>query len=133
PPPSNGFTTYTFRVRPVPYSNGRLVQPEDFRRAIERMFRVRAGWSGLFTDIVGADKCTVDRCDLSHGIVVDDARRTITFHLTSPDQGFRGKMTLIGTAPVPPGTPFHDVGFTPIPGTGPYIVASANKHEIRYV
>ena len=44
-----------------------------------------------------------------------------------------GKLSLPGTDPVPPGTPWHDVGFTPIPGTGPYMVASANAHEIRYV
>jgi DNA-binding SARP family transcriptional activator/ABC-type transport system substrate-binding protein len=133
PAPTNGETTWTFRLRHVPYSDGRFVQPEDVRRAIERLFRVRAGWSFNFTDIVGADKCTVLRCDLSRGIVVDDAHRTITFHLTRPDPGLPGKMTLPGTDPVPPGTPWHDVGFTPIPGTGPYMVASANAHEIRYV
>jgi DNA-binding SARP family transcriptional activator/ABC-type transport system substrate-binding protein len=133
PTPANGDTTYTFRLRPVRYADGRLVQPEDFRRAIERLFRVHAGWSGLFTDIVDADKCTVHHCDLSRGILVDDSHRTITFRLTSPDPFFRRKMTLIGTAPVPPGTPFHDLGFTPMPGTGPYIVASADKHKIRYV
>jgi YVTN family beta-propeller protein len=130
PTAANGGLTYTFRIRRVRYSNGRLVQPEDFRRAIERIFRVGAGWSFLFTSIVGADKCTVHRCDLSRGIVVDDAHRTITFHLTKPQPP---ALTLMAAAPVPPGTPFHDVGFTPIPGTGPYMVASANKHEIRYV
>jgi DNA-binding SARP family transcriptional activator/ABC-type transport system substrate-binding protein len=133
PTPSNGSMTYTFRVRRVRYSNGQLVQPEDFRRAIERLFRVRAGWSGSYSDIVGAAMCTVHRCDLSHGITVDDAHRTITFHLTRVDPFFRANMTSIATAPVPPGTPLHNVGFTPIPGTGPYMVAAANKHEIRYV
>src|SRR5262249_7922280 len=96
----------------------------------ERMFRVGAGWSRLFTSIVGADKCSKQHCDLSRGIVVDDAHRTITFRLSRPQPP---PITLIATAPVPPGTPFHDVGFTPIPGTGPYMVASANAHEVRYV
>jgi YVTN family beta-propeller protein len=132
PTPSNGGTTYTFRLRRVRYSNGRLVQPEDFRRAIERIFRVDAGWKGLYTGIVGADACTKERCDLSRGIAVDDAHRTITFHLTGPDATIP-PMTLMAAAPVPAGTPFHNVGFTPIPGTGPYLVASADKHEIRYV
>jgi DNA-binding SARP family transcriptional activator/ABC-type transport system substrate-binding protein len=130
PTPANGGRTYTFRIRRVRYSDGRLVQPEDFRRAIERIFRVHAGWSPLFTSIVGADRCTVHHCDLSRGIVVNDAHRTITFHLTRPDPP---ALTLIAAAPVPPGTPWHDVGYTPIPGTGPYMVASANKHELRYV
>jgi YVTN family beta-propeller protein len=123
-------TTYTFRIRRARYSDGRLVQPEDFRRAVERLFRVGAGWSNLFTDIVGAAACSKARCDLSRGIVVDDAHRTITFRLIRP--GFPA-LTSIATAPVPPGTSWHDVGFTPIPGTGPYMVASADKHEIRYV
>jgi len=133
PAPTNGERTWTFRLRREPYSDGRLVQPEDVRRAIERLFRIRAGWSFLFTDIVGADTCTVHRCDLSRGIVVDDAHRTITFYLTGPDPGLPGKLSLPGTDPVPPGTPWHDVGYTPIPGTGPYMVASADKHEIVYV
>src|SRR5262249_33679562 len=38
-----------------------------------------------------------------------------------------------GSDPVPPGTPWHDVGYTPIPGTGPYMVSTANAHETRYV
>src|SRR5262249_33771242 len=32
-----------------------------------------------------------------------------------------------------PGTRFRAIGFTPIPGTGPYKIASASPHEIRYV
>jgi peptide/nickel transport system substrate-binding protein len=134
PVPADGGTSYTFRLRPgLRYSDGRLVRPEDFRRAIERLFRVNAGWSRNYTSIAGTTACTVSRCDLTHGIVVDDAVRTITFHLRSPDPNFLGGMTSIGTAPVPPGVPFHYTGFTPIPGTGPYKVASANRHQVRYV
>jgi ABC-type transport system substrate-binding protein/DNA-binding SARP family transcriptional activator len=134
PPPADGGLTYTFTLRAnIPYSDGRLVRPEDFRTAIERLFRVGAGWSSNYTNIVGARACTRSACDLSQGIVVNDATRTITFHLSKPDPDFRSNMTSIGTAPVPPGVPFHDVGYTPIPGTGPYMVKSANPHEIRYV
>jgi peptide/nickel transport system substrate-binding protein len=133
PVPSDGGTTYTFKVRREPYSNGRLVQPEDFRRAIERLFRVGSGWMSYYTDIVGAAACNPIRCDLSRGIVVDKEHRTITFHLTRPDPAFYYNMTSIATAPVPPGTPWYYLGFTPIPGTGPYMVKSADSHEIRYV
>jgi DNA-binding SARP family transcriptional activator/ABC-type transport system substrate-binding protein len=134
PVPGDGGTTYTFRLRPgVRYSGGRLVEPEDFRRAIERLFRVKAGWSGNYTSIVGTTACTPRRCDLRRGIVVDKGERTITFHLRAPDPDFLSNMTSIGTAPVPPGVPFHYTGFTPIPGTGPYKVATANSHEVRYV
>ncbi|HEX9505606.1 MAG TPA: ABC transporter substrate-binding protein, partial [Acidimicrobiia bacterium] len=134
PPPADGGLTYTFTLRPnIRYSDGRLVRPEDFRTAIERLFRVGAGWSSNYTSIVGTGGCTRSACDLSQGIVVDDATRTITFHLSEPDPDFRSSMTSIGSAPVPRGVPFHDVGFTPMPGTGPYMVKSANAHEIRYV
>ncbi len=39
PTPADGGKTYTFQVRPgIRYSNGQLVQPDDFKRAIERLF-----------------------------------------------------------------------------------------------
>jgi peptide/nickel transport system substrate-binding protein len=133
PTPADGGLTYTFKVRKVLYSNGRLVRPEDFRRAIERLFRINAGWRGVYQRILGANRCNRARCDLSRGILVDDAARTITFRLREPDPTFLSGMALMSAAPVPPGTPVHDVGFTPIPGTGPYEVASADAHEIRYV
>jgi peptide/nickel transport system substrate-binding protein len=134
PVASDDGTTYTFTLRPgITYSDGRLVRASDFRRAIERLFRLQGPWSGNYMSIVGATACTAKRCDLSHGIVTDDAARTITFNLRAPDANFIPNLTSMATAPVPPGTPFHDVGATPIPGTGPYVVASSNKHEIRYV
>src|SRR5262249_31336039 len=134
PVPADGGTRYTFRLRPgIRYSDGRLVRPEDIRRAIERLFRVRAGWSRNYTGIVGASACTPSRCDLSRGIVVDDRTGTITFRLRAADPEFLSNMTSIGTAPVPPGVPFHYTGFTPIPGTGPYKVASADRQAVRYV
>lgn len=133
PTSSNGERTYTFRLRRVSYSDGRPVQPEDVRRGIERLFRVHADWRLAYTDIVGAAACTARRCDLTEGIAVDDAHRTVTFHLTEADPYLPAKMSSPASGPVPPGTPWHDVGYTPIPGTGPYMVAFANRHEIRYV
>jgi ABC-type transport system substrate-binding protein len=55
------------------------------------------------------------------------------FHLRGPDPDFLSNLTSIATTPVPAGTSFHDVGSTPIPGTGPYVIAAANKQRIRYV
>jgi hypothetical protein len=65
--------------------------------------------------------------------VTDDAARTITFHLSAPDPFFLEKTAWIATAPVPPGTPVHPTSANPLPGTGPYMIASANNDEIRYV
>jgi peptide/nickel transport system substrate-binding protein len=127
-------TSYTFRLRPgIRYSNGQLVRAEDFRRAIERIFRLQSPRRSNYTSIVGTTACTRAHCDLKGGIVTDDATGTITFHLSAANPDFLSNLALIASTPVPRGTPFHPVGAPGIPGTGPYIVASANKHEIRYI
>ena len=138
PVPTDGGRTYTFRLRPgIRYSDGRLVRAADFRRAIERVFRLHSGGADLLAAIAGADACRApgaNACDLSRGIVTGESSRTVTFHLRAADSGFLANLTVAGlAAPVPPGTPFHDVGFAPIPGTGPYKIASASEHEIHYV
>jgi peptide/nickel transport system substrate-binding protein len=134
PSAGNGGTTYTFQLRPgIRYSNGRLVRAGDFRAAVERLFRVGSAWSGNYMSIVGAASCTVKRCDLRRGIVADDASGTISFHLRAPDPDFLANMTSMATAPVPAGTPMADLNFLPTLGTGPYMVASADTKEIRYV
>src|SRR5262249_3591750 len=89
---TDGGKTYTFRLRRnVRYSNGRLVRASDFRYAVERPFRLRPpAPTQYLLDIVGARQCRSDpaHCDLSRGIVTDDARGTVTFHLVAPDSSF---------------------------------------------
>lgn len=135
PLPTDGGTTYTFRLRPsISYSDGRRPRAADVRRAIERLFRVRSDGRALFDGIRGAAGCDDRRCDLSRGIVTDEATRTVTFHLQAPDPDFLTSLADPRLAtPVPAGTPFHDVGWKPVPGTGPYKIAHASAHEIRYV
>jgi len=55
------------------------------------------------------------------------------FHLRAPDPEFLTNLASSVATPVPPGTPFENVGFRPIPGTGPYKVAQASEREVRYV
>jgi YVTN family beta-propeller protein len=135
PTAGDGGHTYTFRLRPgIRYSNGRLVRASDFRRELERVFRLHSPAAGYFADIVGAAACTRLRCNLARGIVTNDTARTITFRLKEPEGDFLSNLTIGGLAsPVPPGTPFQDDGYRPIPSTGPYKVAAASKREIRYV
>jgi peptide/nickel transport system substrate-binding protein len=135
PPATDGGLTYTFRLRPgVRYSDGQTVRASDFRRELERVFRLDSPGKNYFLDIVGAESCTPARCNLARGIVADDQARTITFHLRTPSVDFLSTLTEGGLASaVPPGTPFHNVGDHPIPGTGPYKIATANRREIRYV
>jgi YVTN family beta-propeller protein len=136
PVPTDGGTTYSFRLRPgIRYSDGRLVEAGDFRRSVERLFRLRAPARLYFTDLVGAGACTRRRaaaCELSQGIAANDASRTIAFHLRAPDPDFLSNLANRPLPPIPSGTPFH-VRFTPIAATGPYKIAGASTHEIRYV
>jgi DNA-binding SARP family transcriptional activator/ABC-type transport system substrate-binding protein len=138
PAPTSGETTYTFRLRPgIRYSDGRLVRARDFRRAIERVFNLRSYGSDVLRGIRGADDCLRPHrttCDLAAGILTDDAARTVTFRLESPDPNFLVKLTIGGLAsPAPPATPPRTSPARPIPGTGPYKIVRANRREIRYV
>jgi YVTN family beta-propeller protein len=132
--------TYTFQLRPgIRYSTGALVQPADFRRAIERSLEYqslpdRPGVGGYFTEIVGGAACarTPNRCDLRRGVAVDPATRTITFHLTAPDPDFLNKLALPGAYAVPAGTPFK--ARLPLPATGPYMISRYDaKHAVTLV
>jgi peptide/nickel transport system substrate-binding protein len=126
PSPTDGGRTYTFRVRRgIRYSDGRLVRPEDFRRALERTVLVSHD-PVYYGAIVGARECAVrpSHCDLSRGIAVDDEAGTITFNLRAPDAEFLFKLALPFAYAVPAGTPNRDVGTRPVPATGPYMVAA---------
>jgi YVTN family beta-propeller protein len=135
PVPADRGLTYTFHLRPgIRYSNGDPLRATDFRRAFERLFRVRSRFREYFKRIRGSAACTAARCDLSRGVVTDDGAATVTFHLTAADPAFLRMLTGGGPAsPVPAGTPWHEVRTTPIAGTGPYRIAHASRDEIRYV
>jgi ABC-type transport system substrate-binding protein/DNA-binding SARP family transcriptional activator len=134
PTPTDGGRTYAFRLRPgVRYSNGRFVLASDVRRSFERLFRVRSPVAPFFDTIVGAAGCDVNRCDLSRGITIDDARRTVVFHLTRLDPEFLYKLAFVFTAPVPPGTPWTELKVKPFPGTGPYRIVDATRRGLRLV
>jgi ABC-type transport system substrate-binding protein/DNA-binding SARP family transcriptional activator len=135
PAATDGGLEYTFRLRPgIRYSDGRPVLAGDFRRELERVFRLGSPGKSYFADIIGAATCTRTHCNLARGIVTNDKQRTITFRLRAPSVDLLSDLTIGGLASaVPPGTPFHDIGNKPIPGSGPYKVATANAREIRYV
>ena len=108
----------------IRYSNGQPVEPGDFRHALERVLRLRSPGAAYYSEIVGAAGCLAKpaTCDLSRGIITDQASRTVTFHLSQPDGDFQTKLALEFAAAVPASTPFRDVGGA-IPGTGPYQIA----------
>jgi YVTN family beta-propeller protein len=136
--------TYAFRLRPnLQYSTGVPVRAADFRRGIERSFRVE-GFVGsywgpfLYASIAGANACVSTSggpapiCDLSRGIVTDDAAGTVTFALSAPDPDFVYKLAHAAAYPVPEGVPMDRLlDGEPFPGTGPYTVTEATGNEIR--
>ncbi len=134
PSPTEDGRTFTFRLRPnIRFSNGRPVRASDFRATAERTFKIEPESYG---QIVGAARCkkTPRRCDLSHGIVADDAARTITFHLAEPDPEFLYVLAGEKAFVLPAGTPAKEAGTHPLPATGPYMIARyRRKHVLRLV
>jgi YVTN family beta-propeller protein len=127
PRPTAGGTSYVFRLRPdIHYSTGQLVKPADVRASIERGFKLHSLFADFLRGIVGGEAC-VSRpatCDLSEGIVTDPAANTVTFHLTRPDGEFLLKLAGATALVVPAETPARDVGTSPVPATGPYMIQS---------
>jgi peptide/nickel transport system substrate-binding protein len=134
PTPTNFGRTYSFRVRRnIRYSSGVRLEASDIRYALERDFRLGAAApAGVYGRIVGASACVKvpRRCDLSKGVVADDASGTVTFHLSAPDPEFLYKLALPFAYAVPAGTPMRDVGTHPQPATGPYVVASYRPRHL---
>ncbi len=137
PTPSGNATSFAFRLRPgIIYSDGRPLVASDFRRGLERVVALQTGNSANFMNIKGAGACARagdESCDLSNGIDTDDAAGAVVFHLTKPDPDFVALLTEFAAAPIPPDTAYRDMGLDPIPGTGPYVVASASPDQVRYV
>jgi YVTN family beta-propeller protein len=143
PRPTNGGKTYTFQLRPgLVYSDGSGVMAEDFRRGIERTFQVgdvsdESVGPYYYSSIVGADACgagaPVQRCDLSAGIVTDEATQTVTFHLSQPDPDFLYKLALVFAYPAPITVPANEPVEGAYPGTGPYTIAEISESEFRLV
>ena len=136
PTPTGEGRTYTFRLRPnIRYSNGRLVKASDVRSTFERDFEI-GELPATYYGIVGAARCNQSpkRCDLSRGIVADDAARTVTFHLVAADPDFLYKLALTNAYVLPAGTPPQDTGARPLPATGPYVIASYRPaHVLKFV
>jgi YVTN family beta-propeller protein len=127
PRPTGGGTTYTFRLRPgIRYSNGALLRASDVRRGLQRQLSFGANPAGFYDGILGARTCPhhPERCDLTAGIVTNDAAGTVTFHLIRADPDFLYKLSEPLAAPAPPGTPGHVIDKAPfVPGTGPYRIS----------
>ena len=72
---------------------------------------------------MGASACIEKpaTCDLSHGIVIDPASWTVTFHLTAADPEFLDKLALWFADVLPAKTTPMRRSTRPLPATGPYM------------
>jgi peptide/nickel transport system substrate-binding protein len=121
PVATDGGRMYAFRLREgLRFSNGRRVNASDVRYTFERLFKARTPLPDVYQGIIGGRACRnrPRGCDLSRGIVSDNASRMVTFHLRAPDPEFLDKLALPLATIVPAGTPA--VGEHPLAGTGPY-------------
>ena len=113
---------YVFQLRSgVSYSDGSPMRAADVRTSLERTLVLNAeSISGLFEGIVGVDRCLEAgaRCDLSEGVVTNEATRTVTFNLRHPDSQFPEKLGFLLVTPAD--TPRTVLREAPPPGTGPY-------------
>jgi YVTN family beta-propeller protein len=126
PRPTDGGLTYAFKLRPrLRYSTGGSVRSSDFRRQLERVYRVGSDMGGFYANVRGAALCArrPPACDLSKGVLTDDRTGSLVFRLVRPDPDFLFKLTFSSAWPVPVGTPRDHSARSPIPGTGPYRVA----------
>jgi peptide/nickel transport system substrate-binding protein len=133
PVPTDGARTYTFQLRKgIRFSDGRPVTASDVLATFKRLYRLALG-KPLYAGIVGAQACIDDptRCDLSNGIEADDETGTVVMHLSKPDPDFLSKLALPFTSVVPADSPKK--ANSPLPGTGPYKVATFDSDELRLV
>ena len=132
PRPTAGGTTYTFTLRRgIRYSNGNLVRASDFRRGLQRQLSFGLG-ADYYKGILGGSACIkhTKRCDLSAGILTDDAAGRVTFRLVQADPDFLYKLALPFAVPAPPGAPGHVIDRAPfLPGTGPYMISQLRRHK----
>lgn len=128
PEPQNDGKTYVFKLRDgIKFWDGRDVTVADVVASYQRIFKVSGPTSGTFYNgIVGADKCLASAadCTLEGGVIGDEAAGTITINLVQPDPEFFYKISVPHAAILPADAPASDSGTTPIPGTGPYMIAS---------
>jgi peptide/nickel transport system substrate-binding protein len=138
PKPTDGGKTYTFTLRKgIKFSNGKELKASDVKYTFERLFKIGSSPNAgtWYNVIVGGDACVKSpkTCNLNQGVVVDDAKGTVTFHLTKGDPEFLDKLAVPFAFILPTGTPNKEVQIPP-PGTGPYKFVEYNPNkEIKLV
>jgi peptide/nickel transport system substrate-binding protein len=128
PSVTDGGKTYTFTLRTgIKFANGQSLTVADVQASFQRLFKVASPNAGSWYNvIVGATACLSKpaTCTLSGGVVVNAATNSVVINLSQPDPEFLDQLAMPFASILPAGSPAHDAGTDPIPGTGPYYFAS---------
>ena len=130
PAAQDGGKTYVFKIRQgIHFSNGQELTTKDVVASFQRIFKVNNPNAGSwYNSIVGGDACLKEgaaaTCTLDGGLVGDEAAHTVTFHLTAPSAEFFYQLATPFGSILPADTAPKDLGTTPPPGTGAYMIAS---------
>ena len=104
PTPTNGGTAYTFEVRSgIRYSNGKPVQPDDFRRALSGSSPRLAGRAVTTAGSSGPTAAGAGRSATSRAASPRPRRHDRHFHLSEADADFLAKLALPSAVAVPQG------------------------------
>ena len=118
----------------IKFSNGQVVKPTDVLATMQRIFKVHGPTAASFYgSIVGATAClkTPATCTLKGGVIANNAKSTVTFHLTKPDGEWLQQLAVPLASIVPAATPAEGPGRQAGPGTGPYMIKSYDpNHQI---
>ena len=105
----------------------------DVAASFKRIFTVSSPTAGSFYNgIVGADACLKTPATLRPSARASSStrRRTrSTIHLIGADPEFQYKLAVPHASILPASSPPKDAGSTPIPTTGPYMVASYDPNR----
>ncbi len=134
PKPTAGGKTWVFTLRKgIKFSNGKLLKASDVAATMQRIFKVHGPTASSFYGVlVGADKClkAAATCTLKGGVSANDAKGTVSFHLTKPDGEWLQKLAVPLASVVPASTPPKDQGDKPIPSLGPYMLKSYDPNHL---
>ena len=134
PKPTDGGKTWVFTLRKgIKFSNGKVLKASDVAATMQRIFKVHGPTaSSFYGSLVGADAClkTAATCTLKGGVAANDAKGTVTFHLTKPDGEWLQQLAVPLASVVPASTPPKDQGDKPIPSTGPYMMKSYDPNHM---
>ena len=107
--------TYVFTLRPgLRFSDGRPVRGADVVASFQRMAKVGTPTADTFYGAIQSVRAEAD---------------IITITLSHPDPELLQKLALPHASVLPAEAPGADAGTTPLPGTGPYRIASYDPND----